>query len=223
MAVDRLLVWRGVDPDRVDAARVTLHDDRLHARGTSLAPDHTVTWRLVTGPGWTTRVLDVRTVPAGDDAGAADRDDADADADAGADDGGRRLVLRRDDAGRWSGRRWVDGRVVAADLPDPAELAGALDCDLGLCPLTNTMPVLRSGLLDRADRTVRFTVAWVSVPDLTVHVAVQDYGPAERLPSGGAVVHFDSDGFTADLTVDREGLVVSYPGIADRITDRIGP
>jgi hypothetical protein len=182
-----------VDPDRVDAARVVLLGDRLRARGTSCAPDHTVTWRLDTGPGWATRALEVHCM---------------------ADDGDRRLELRRDDTGGWTGRRWEDGRPVDADLPD---LTDAADCDLGLCPLTNTMPLLRSGLLDRPHRTVRFTMAWVSVPDLVVHASVQDYGPAVRRDDGGAVVRFASPGFTADLTVDRDGLVVAYPGLADRV------
>ncbi|WVG06443.1 putative glycolipid-binding domain-containing protein [Streptomyces iakyrus] len=47
----------------------------------------------------------------------------------------RTLDLLHDGRGRWTG----DGEP----LPD---VDGALDCDLGLCPLTNTMPVLRYGL-----------------------------------------------------------------------------
>ncbi len=30
----------------------------------------------------------------------------------------------------------------------PMTIASALDCDLGLCPATNTMPIRRLGLLD---------------------------------------------------------------------------
>jgi hypothetical protein len=192
-AVERLVAWRGPDPDRIDVARVVLRDDRLSARGTSCAADHSVAWRLDTGPGWTTRALDVHSL---------------------ADDGDRRLVLRRDDTGRWTARRWVDGRPADAELPD---LTDAADCDLGLCPLTNTMPVLRSGLLDRPGVVARFTTAWVAVPELVVHASVQDYGPAVRLDDGGAVVPFSGEGFTADITVDADGLVVTYPGIAQRV------
>jgi uncharacterized protein len=69
-----------------------------------------------------------------------------------------RLVLARDPDGGWT----------ADDRPLP-DVAGALDCDLGLCPLTNTMPVLRGQLLRPGAEPVEFVMAWVAVPDLTVH------------------------------------------------------
>ena len=192
-AVHRLLAWRGADPDRIDVARVVLEGDGLRARGTSCAVDHTTAYRLDTGPGWVTRMVDVRTL---------------------SEAGERRLEMHRGIGGRWAARRWVDGHPTPLALPD---LHGALDCDLALCPLTNTMPVLRTGLLTRGDRTVRITVAWVDVPDLTVHAEEQDYGPAVPTGDGGAVVGFTQGDFTAAIALDRDGLVVSYPGIAERL------
>ncbi|MFJ8826416.1 putative glycolipid-binding domain-containing protein [Streptomyces sp. NPDC102467] len=116
-------------------------------------------------------------------------------------DGVRELDLRRDDAGQWT----ADGR----DLPG---LAGALDCDLGLCPLTNTMPVRRHGLhLAPAERT--FLMAWVAVPALTVEPSRQTYthlGPTEH----GARVRYAAGDFRADVEFDEEGLVLDYPGLA---------
>lgn len=114
----------------------------------------------------------------------------------------RTLDLRRSEAGRWT---------ADVELPD---LAGALDCDLGLSPLTNTMPVLRNGLLEPGE-PVEIVAAWVSVPDLTVHASPQRY-----VPLGDGVVRFESlDGpFTADIVFDAEGFVVDYPGIARRLT-----
>ena len=190
---ERLVAWRGPEPDRVDAARVTLQPDRLRARGTSCAPEHVLAYGLETGPGWVTRAIDVQV------AGVL---------------GERRLALRRDDDGGWTARRWVDGRPAPVPLP---ALADALDCDLGLCPLTNTMPVLRADLLRRSAARHRITVAWVEVPDLVVHASVQDYGPAVPDDDGGAVVRFAQGDFTAWITMDRDGLVVSYPGIAERL------
>src|SRR5260221_10080437 len=53
----------------------------------------------------------------------------------------RKLDLRRTRAGRWSIRTSASGSV---DVPAPggevAEFADALDCDLALSPLTNSMP-----------------------------------------------------------------------------------
>jgi hypothetical protein len=105
------------------------------------------------------------------------------------------------------------------DLPpagaDPATLAGALDCDLGLSPLTNTMPVLRHGLLSGGG-PVDLLMAWVSVPDLSVQADAQRYTFVRPAAEGGAVVNYSSDGFTADISFDATGLVIDYPGIGSR-------
>jgi hypothetical protein len=115
----------------------------------------------------------------------------------------RSLHLERGPDGRWS-----------ADDGDHPELAGAEDCDLGLSPLTNTMPILRHRL-HREPGGAEFTMAWVSVPDLAVHVSVQRYEHLRTTPTG-AVVRFASGDFTADLVVDRAGFVLDYPGLARR-------
>jgi hypothetical protein len=115
----------------------------------------------------------------------------------------RTLDLRRSKEGVWN----ADG----VDLPG---LDGALDCDLGLCPLTNTMPVLRHELLGGSG-TADFVMAWVSVPDLAVHAAPQRYTALRN-----RVVRFESldTPFTADLTFDADGLVVDYPQLARRLS-----
>jgi uncharacterized protein len=113
------------------------------------------------------------------------------------------LDLWRSDEGRWN--------VGGESRP---ELDGALDCDLGLSPVTNSMPVLRHGLLE-ASQPVELLMAWVAVPDLTVHASRQRYSGL-----GGGRVRFESldDSFTADITFDEDGLVLDYPGIARRLT-----
>jgi hypothetical protein len=118
----------------------------------------------------------------------------------------RTLDLRRSDDGRWSAN---------VELPD---LGGALDCDLGLSPLTNSMPVLRHGLLEPGE-PVDLVMAWVSVPDLTMHASPQRY-----VPLGNGVVRFESlDGpFTADIVFDDDGIVVDYPELARRLSSPPG-
>jgi uncharacterized protein len=117
------------------------------------------------------------------------------------------LDLWRADDGRWN----VNGR-------DVAELDRALDCDLGLSPLTNSMPVLRHGLL-REPGSVELLMAWVSVPDLTVHASRQRYTGL-----GQGMVRFESldDPFTAEIRFDEDGLVVDYPGIGRRLSGPSG-
>jgi hypothetical protein len=117
------------------------------------------------------------------------------------------LDLRRDEAGGWT----VDG------TPRP-DLDGALDCDLGLCPLTNTMPVLRHGLHQRAgDAPREFLMAWVSVPDLAVRPSVQTYTHLALAPHG-ARIRYRSGDFSSDLEVDERGLVLDYPQLATALT-----
>ncbi|MBC9724277.1 putative glycolipid-binding domain-containing protein [Streptomyces sp. TRM68367] len=117
--------------------------------------------------------------------------------------GTRTLDLRHDGSGGWT----ADGEPLA-------EVRGALDCDLGLCPLTNTMPVLRHGL-HRAPGEREFLMAWVSVPDLTVRPSRQTYthlGPGR--------VRYASGDFRSDLEFDEDGCVVDYPHLAMRLTPR---
>jgi len=60
------------------------------------------------------------------------------------------------------------------------------------------------------------TMAWVSLPDLTVHADPQRY---EHLAPGRVrFVSLDpASDFAADLELDAEGLVLRYPQIAERV------
>jgi hypothetical protein len=113
--------------------------------------------------------------------------------------------LRHDGRGRWT----IDGR----GRPD---LDGALDCDLAFSLLTNTLPVLREGLWGGEGEPVDMLVAWVDLPGLGVRPSEQRY----RLVGRGEqawTVKFESDGFAADISLDRDGFVVSYPQIGQRV------
>ncbi len=114
----------------------------------------------------------------------------------------KRLILARGPDGSWT----------ADDRPLP-EVEGAVDCDLGLCPLTNTMPVLRERLLDPGAEPREFVMAWVAVPDLTVHRSEQRYEPMDE----HHVRYVGNDGdFVAELECDGDGLVLNYPDLAER-------
>jgi hypothetical protein len=129
----------------------------------------------------------------------------------------RRLDLRRLRSGRWTARTSSRGK---AEMPAPGgdmtAFDEALDCDLALSPLTNSMPVLRHGLLEGGG-PVEFLMAWVSVPDLSVHASRHRYTFLRK--SGEiSVVRYESASrdFTADLTFDADGLAIDYPGIGRR-------
>jgi len=126
----------------------------------------------------------------------------------------RKLDLRRLFSGRWTARTKVRGDV---DLPPPggdmAPFAGALDCDLALSPLTNSMPVLRHGLLEGGG-PLELLMAWVSVPDLRVLPSRQRYRFL-RKSGEQSIIRYESSSrdFVADLSFDQDGLCMSYPGI----------
>ncbi|WP_163512707.1 putative glycolipid-binding domain-containing protein [Fodinicola acaciae] len=185
-----LVAWRGVEPERADAAAVTFGRRSLRASGSSLTREVTVTYDLETGDGWITRRMRVRV---------------------SAKDWWRSLDLTRHQDGQWSAL--VDGEnddhLGHATLADG--LDAALDCDLQECLLTNTMPVLRHDL-HRTAASVDFVMAWISVPDLSVHASPQTYAG-----DGSADVVFRSGDFVATLKLDDDGLVVDYPGLGSRI------
>ncbi|MEX2220377.1 MAG: putative glycolipid-binding domain-containing protein [Candidatus Rokuibacteriota bacterium] len=120
---------------------------------------------------------------------------------------GRGLDLRADGRGRWTDA--VTGAALALD--------GCVDVDIYPSPFTNTLPMRR--LVDAVlGRPVALDVAWVVLPELTVQPARQEYTLLERGPAGARwrFRGLDSD-FTAELAVDRDGLVLDYPEIARRI------
>jgi hypothetical protein len=191
----RAAVWLKDEPVGCEFAEITLGPDRLTARGVAIGISpipYRLDYVLETGAAFVTTLLDASSRGA---------------------EWSRRLVLRGDGAGSWTINAEAEGN---ADLPapggDPATLAGVLDCDLGLSPVTNVMPILRYGLLSGSGQ-VDLTTAWVSVPDLRVRPDGQRYTGA-----GTNLVRYDAlDGsFSATITLDDDGLVVDYPGIASR-------
>jgi uncharacterized protein len=77
------------------------------------------------------------------------------------------------------------------------------------------MPVRRHSLHER-DGVTEILAAWVSVPDLTLRASRQRY---EHVRPG--VVRFTDldvhEGFTAELELDADGLVLIYPELARRL------
>jgi hypothetical protein len=116
-----------------------------------------------------------------------------------------KATLDADGAGRWllNGRR----------APD---LDGCLDVDLESSALTNAFPVRRAQLLVGA--TLDAPAAYVRVRDLAVERLDQRYLRRDDADRGPVFeYHAPAFDFTCDIGYDRAGLVVSYPGIAERV------
>jgi uncharacterized protein len=200
----RTVQWVGLDdPRRLDAATIHFGNDFLNAVGTSRASGYAATWELRTDPGWVTRYLGITVRGFG---------------------WSRQLELMRALNGEWSITTECSGEtdLPAPGLPNLESLAGAIDCDLGLCPVTNTMPIRRLGLLDGPVEETQLTMAWVAVPSLEVVPSGQIYSsaPALRGPNGGPnMVSYQSltRDFRSTLSVDEDGVVIEYPSLARRI------
>ena len=121
----------------------------------------------------------------------------------------RSLDLRADEDRRW----WRDGEHVP-------ELDGCIDVDVAAAPFTNTFPIRRLVGLGEGEAAT-FPVAWVDVPSLELERDEQTYrrlGPVrDDQLAVEAWEYGDPRHGTFRLTVDEDGLVVDYGGLATRI------
>jgi uncharacterized protein len=115
------------------------------------------------------------------------------------------LELLADGKGRWK-------RGGGESVP---ELDGCIDVDISATPFTNTLPIRRLGL--KPGEFEELTVAYIRVPELLVGLERQRYGCLEARADGG-LYRFEAlpSGFTAELPVDADGLVMDYPGLFRR-------
>jgi hypothetical protein len=191
-------LWAKDEPVGSEFSEITLESGTLAASGVALGSEpvpYRLEYELTTADGYITTRLQVRSRGAGWQ---------------------RAIVLERDTAtGEWSCTTQADG---GPDLPPPGgDLSGlrqALDCDLGLSPVTNSMPVLRHQL-HTGNRSIEFVMAWVGVPALTVTPSPQRY----TFVRSGIVRYesLDAD-FQAEITFDEHGIVLDYPGIARSVS-----
>jgi uncharacterized protein len=124
----------------------------------------------------------------------------------------RHLTINRTDDGVWL----LDTGSGSGAVRD--DCAGAVDVDLAYSPMFNTIPIRRLGLHREAGEHT-LPMVFVSLPDLEVRVVEQTYRTVSVFDedSGHAAGGFRSGDFTADLVVDADGVVTSYPGLASRL------
>jgi hypothetical protein len=199
--VARSISWVKEPSVGIEFAEVELSDRRMRATGVAIGSDpmpYRLDYRFVSRSRFVTKSIELVARGQG---------------------WTRTLTLERDKLGEWDATWESHGEAL---LPPPTgdmnDLAEALDCDLALSPLTNTMPVLRHGLL-RGGGPVDFLMAWISVPDLSVIPSRQRY-TFVRTDELISVVRYESESrdFTAEIVFDEDGLVVEYPGIGHRLS-----
>jgi uncharacterized protein len=118
----------------------------------------------------------------------------------------RSLSLRTNGQGHW---QYPNGRVID-------ELDGCVDVDIWPTPFTNTFPIRRETMAIGERRN--FLMAWVVAPSLTVHAQPQAYTRlADRLYR---FENLDGSGFSAELPVDEDGIVLDYPRLFRRVVQK---
>ncbi|MGH3800221.1 MAG: putative glycolipid-binding domain-containing protein [Pseudonocardiaceae bacterium] len=191
--VTRMLAWADAAALRLEAARVVLGDRSMRASGSQVsarqdgAEAYSASYSLATDETGVVQRLTVRTIRA---------------------QGEQYVSLTRSEEGIWLVERVGQGAGTVR-----TNFSGALDVDLASSPLFNALPVRRLGL-HRAATQHNLPVVFVSLPGLEVGCVQQTY----RTVAVGetTMVCFASDGFEAELTVDADGLVLEYPGLALR-------
>lgn len=120
--------------------------------------------------------------------------------------GGVTRLLRATGRGQWKD----DGGEILR------ELDGCHDVDISATPFTNTPAIRRLKL--KPGQRAELRVVYVSVPSLQIRAVDQRYTCVEQR-GDGAVMTYEGlfRNFTADLPLDRDGLVIDYPQTFRRV------
>jgi len=190
--------WRGTDdPDRLEVVRAAFGPTGCAASGASVALEYHTTWDLEIDEAWVTRSL---IITRRDQAGRS-----------------LRLNLRRSSRGIWTGDYAGTDGLEQRPASLTNALSGSLDCDLGRCPFTNLMPIRRMLQQGTIGQWVGHTMAWVKVPTLEVAPATQQYMVVASDERGAQIRYRSSTSQELDLHVDRDGVVIDYPMLAERV------
>jgi hypothetical protein len=124
----------------------------------------------------------------------------------------RHLTANRTDDGFWLLDTGSGGSRMDYD--------GALDVDLEFSPMFNTLPIRRLQLHHQAAE-VQIPMVFIRLPSLEVELVTQTYRTVSVEPDG-AVVEFRWGDFAAAISVDADGMVLEYPGLARSLPVTVG-
>jgi len=116
----------------------------------------------------------------------------------------RQLSIARDEEGMWLVRDHQNQTSRAA-------FEGALDVDLVFSPFFNALPIRRTGLYQRAE-SLELPVVYVRLPELSVELETISY-----TSTGSRAIGLKSPVAETVITVDDDGFILDYPGLAERI------
>ncbi len=182
-----ILTWRADDLRRMESVRVGLSGNRIKAYG-----------RIVAGATGAHPAFSASYDLVTDEAGAtkrlslsvslAERD--------------RQLSIARDEENMWS--------ITDHQGQSRGVYHGALDVDVVFSPFFNALPIRRTGIYKRSE-SVTVPVVYVTLPEFAVNPASITYS------SGSDGIKLHSPVAEATVTVDENGFILDYPGLAERI------
>lgn len=192
--VTTMLTWQHADGHGFEGTRLLLGaGGAFRALGRVVradpAGDFTASYRLIVAEGGAVERLSVTSATAARE---------------------RHLTINRTEDGYWLLDTGSGGTRT--------EFGGAVDIDLALSSLFNSLPIRRLDLHREAGEHT-LPMVFVSLPELEVELVEQQYRTVSTLDdSGRAVVGFKWGDFGADLVLDEDGVVISYPSISQRYT-----
>ena len=186
---DAMLTWRAPDISRMESVRVQVSGKRIRANG-----------RIVAAATDTNPAFGAYYELQTDESGAttrfgltvtlAERE--------------RQLAISRDEENMWMTTDHQGERRESYD--------GALDVDVVFSPFFNALPIRRLGIHEQAG-SFSVPVVYVNVPDMAVTAATVSY-TSEGRPDG---IKLRSPVADTVVSVDDEGFILDYPGLAERI------
>jgi uncharacterized protein len=189
-----MMTWQGVAEPYLESVRLLVSDGRLRATGRIVAAAR---------PDRGTEAFHASfelSVPRGGGVGRGLLRTTTADEE-------RQVSVGRTEDGVWL--------VDHGDGAERNEFDGAADVDVTGAVTFTALPIRRLGLHREPGEHV-LPVLQVTMPDLSVRLVHQTYRTVS-VTDDGAVINYSVPDFSTDLTVDRDGLVIDYPGIAARV------
>ena len=116
----------------------------------------------------------------------------------------RQLAIARDEENMWL--------VTDHQGESRSGFNGALDVDLVFSPFFNALPIRRLGLHERAE-SITLPMVYVDVPGMTITAATVSYSSG----GDGNGIKLHSPVAETTVSVDSDGFILDYPGLAERI------
>ncbi len=190
LPMERDVLWRPWSKPGLEHLHLTQDDAGIVANGVIIGVDHQVfrlRYDISCDARWRVREVNVNLL----------------------DGQGPVIALLADGEGHWFS---LSGEPVLA-------LDGCIDVDISATPFTNTLPIRRLAL--RPGQSATLSMVYIAVPRLDITAVEQRYTCLEMTADGGRY-RYESlkqgvSGFTAELPVDRIGLVGDYPEVFRRV------